>query len=285
MSSTAPPSTPETDSTYGGGYEGDRTVPLTPTATNYYEYNGRRYHGAHLYPYPNDEAEMDFLEMQHEAFLKNLHGKLFLAPISTPSNILDVGTGTGVWAIDVADQYPEAVVTGTDISPIQHNWVPPNCNFLVEDAKSTWGFATKFDFIHCRQLRMCLDERKLFTQALESLQPGGWLEVVEMTLPLICDDSTSEGAALRSWGEDMTEASKTLKTPFDKPYYYRQWMEEAGFVNVREVRHDVAMNPDDEELKELGELQKTALLCGLEGYSLQTFRRLYVGLRRSFRYI
>jgi hypothetical protein len=120
---------------------------------------------------------------------------------------------------------------------------------------------------------MYLDERKLFTQALESLQPGGWLEVVEMTLPFICDNSTSEGAALRSWGEDMMAASNALKTPFDKSYYYRQWMEEAGFVNVQEVRHDVAMNPDDEELKELGELQKTALLCGLEGYSLQIFTK------------
>jgi methylase of polypeptide subunit release factors len=31
----------------------------------------------------------------------------------------DVGTGTGIWAIDFADQYNNAEVTGTDLSPIQ----------------------------------------------------------------------------------------------------------------------------------------------------------------------
>ena len=32
----------------------------------------------------------------------------------------------GLWAIDFADEFPEAEVTGTDISPIQPTWIPPN---------------------------------------------------------------------------------------------------------------------------------------------------------------
>jgi methylase of polypeptide subunit release factors len=42
-------------------------------------------------------------------------GKLYLAPLKDPQNILDIGTGMGIWAIDAADQHPEAHVIGTDL--------------------------------------------------------------------------------------------------------------------------------------------------------------------------
>lgn len=37
--------------------------------------------------------------------------------------VLDVGTGTGIWAINMADEHPNAEVVGTDISFIQPTWV------------------------------------------------------------------------------------------------------------------------------------------------------------------
>jgi methylase of polypeptide subunit release factors len=48
-----------------------------------------------------------------------MEGKLYLAPIEAPSKVLDIGTGTGIWAMDFGDEFPEAEVIGTDISPIQ----------------------------------------------------------------------------------------------------------------------------------------------------------------------
>ena len=54
-----------------------------------------------------------------------LENKLHLAPLGkTIQKVLDIGTGTGIWAIDFADEYPSASVIGTDISPIQ----PRVCN-------------------------------------------------------------------------------------------------------------------------------------------------------------
>jgi hypothetical protein len=65
--------------------------------------NGRRYHkfreGA--YNFPNDETEQDREDMKH-AMVVNLCGRrLHFADIGeNPQNILDMGTGTGIWAIE-----------------------------------------------------------------------------------------------------------------------------------------------------------------------------------------
>jgi SAM-dependent methyltransferase len=42
------------------------------------------------------------------------------------NQILDIGTGTGIWAIDMADKYPMAMVIGIDLSPIQPSFIPNN---------------------------------------------------------------------------------------------------------------------------------------------------------------
>lgn len=104
------------------------TASLTDSinSTNYqYRYqSGRRYHGFEdaVYLLPNDEREQERLENQHLAWIMAMGGKLHWAPIIPGvQSILDIATGTGNWAMDIADQYPSAKVVGTDLSPIQPN--------------------------------------------------------------------------------------------------------------------------------------------------------------------
>ena len=52
---------------------------------------------------PNDEKEQDRLDLFHHLFLSLLGGRLWTAPLDNPHRVLDVGTGTGIWAIDFAE--------------------------------------------------------------------------------------------------------------------------------------------------------------------------------------
>ena len=70
--------------------------------------------------------------------LKHLfNGKNYFAPLSTsnpPRRILDIATGTGTWAVEMSDEFPNAEIYGTDLSPIQPTYVPENVHFYIEDA-------------------------------------------------------------------------------------------------------------------------------------------------------
>jgi SAM-dependent methyltransferase len=106
------------------------TTSLTPSILDFKTENGRRYHAYRegTYYLPNDDKEADRLDLQHHVWRMTLDGALYVAPIpKTLGAALDLGCGTGIWAIEFAEEHPSATVIGVDLSPIQPAWVPPNC--------------------------------------------------------------------------------------------------------------------------------------------------------------
>jgi len=170
---------------------------LNPASTGYHRYRDGKY------IFPEDDDEQDRLDMQHEIFNKTLDDKLALAPISKQlHHVLDLGTGTGLWAIDFADQHPEAHVIGVDLSPIQPRNVPPNCKFEIDDYEDSWTFHQKFDLIHGRMLLTSIaNPQRLFAQAFNNLAPGGWMEMQDAAMPVTSDDGTMVNSAYERWND------------------------------------------------------------------------------------
>ncbi|KAF3908349.1 hypothetical protein AA313_de0208749 [Arthrobotrys entomopaga] len=205
-----------------------------------------------------------------------LRGELHAAPIHNPQKILDIGTGSGIWAIEMADLHPSAVIIGNDLSPIQPKWVPPNLRFEVDDVESEWTHQPEsFDFIFSRYMVGSIkDWPRLFEQAFNALKPGGYLEVLDPDSTLRCsDDTLTDDCALLEWTRLFIKAAGKADRSVVAAPEYVGWMKEIGFEIVEENKIVLPTSPwpKDPHLKELGGYHMAAFMEGLEGLSLRLF--------------
>ncbi|KAL8636082.1 MAG: hypothetical protein Q9228_006485 [Teloschistes exilis] len=240
-----------------------------------YQYqHGRRYHAYQRgrYDLPNDELEQQRMEFQYHALRLAFGNKLFFAPIGDkPAKILDIGTGTGIWAIDVAESLPDAQVIGTDLNPVQPNWIPPNCSFEVDDAEQVRTFpANHFDLVQNRIMNAFLEDwDRFFQQSFRHLKPGGWIECQERSVAVHSDDGTlSEDSHIRRSCNNEEAAWNKIESSVNlRGEELQTRMEKAGFVNVmvQEFKLPIGTWPADSKLKEIGAVQLVAMLEGLQG--------------------
>ncbi|KXL42836.1 hypothetical protein M433DRAFT_156381 [Acidomyces richmondensis BFW] len=150
--------------------------------------------------------------MQHAIYQYALDGRLFIAPISIDKlhHILDVGTGTGIWVMDVADENSQAQVVSFDLSPIQPDTVPSK--FLLDDCNSDWLFAEKFGLIHTRAMTPGIKDWSRYLQrAYDNLNPGACIELHEIPVPARCTEATSSPVPyFVEWSRLILEASSKV---------------------------------------------------------------------------
>lgn len=204
-----------------------------------------------------------------------MNDQLFLAPIDTePHKILDLGTGTGIWCIDVADKYPAASVIGTDIAPIQPQWIPPNCQFQIDDAEDDWTFGeNSFDFIHARDLYQSIRNwPRVIQQAYDHIRPGGYLELQSVWPVPTCDDNTlPEDCAYMQIARLFQDIAGKIGAEPDAPTKFKSWMEAAGFQDVVQtvLRVPCSPWPRDPRLKKIGALELMNVIEGSRAFILR----------------
>lgn len=170
---------------------------------------GRHYVTGVPYVLPKDLDETNRLDFQHY-MLRSFFRSNYLAPISQPRDILDVGCGTGRWAMEMATEFLDANVIGADIAPppITDN-IPSgapaalNYTFVQGNVLGNLPFADNtFDFVHQRYLILAIPAARwprVVNELLRVTHPGGWIELIETAPP----SGAPAIDQLATWGKQL----------------------------------------------------------------------------------
>ncbi|KAG0197243.1 hypothetical protein BGX28_009256, partial [Mortierella sp. GBA30] len=100
-------------------------------------------------------------------------------------SILDVGCGPGTWTMEMANEFPDATITGIDMSTVfPTTIIPGNCHFLQHNILDPLPFQDNtFDFVYQRLLIAGLRPQDwiwVLSELERVTKPGGWIELVEV---------------------------------------------------------------------------------------------------------
>ncbi|KAK3491651.1 S-adenosyl-L-methionine-dependent methyltransferase [Neurospora crassa] len=190
-----------------------QTVPVDETYRDVILHHNREYqryaveHGVYFSPVDDDEIE--YLQYIHGLFKLMFEDRLIFPPIPQPRRILDCGSGSASWAIDVAETYPEC----------ERSTFPSN----------------HFDLVHSRLMSGGIHADRwvnYLTDIFRTLRPGGWCQMVEIYFNAQSDNGTlTANHALQVWSQSYMQSVQPYKDP-RAPLRLQQMLTEVGFVEV-----------------------------------------------------
>lgn len=131
----------------------------------------------------------------------------FVTNITPGDRVLDIGSGNGAVAFDVAKKARQ--VTGIDISKInvsqaQKKYPLPNLDFVIGDAR-TYRFENIFDVIILSNVLEHIDNRSEFLRKLSSIAPRVLIRVPMLTRDWITVYKKEQGFEYRLDNTHFTE--------------------------------------------------------------------------------
>lgn len=256
------------------------SVPLKRTMI---QQNGRIYQGQKLDSYllPCDEMEQDRLDFLHAVFMLALRStQLLHVPHTSNGRFLDLGCGTGIWAIEVAKAYPDAYVLGLDISSIQPESIPLNCVFKAPyDYELPWLIGEgQWDIIHMRMgCGSVMNWPNLYKRIFDHLRGGAWFEQLEIDFEPRCNSRSLKGTWLNFWYQNLKAATKQSRREIaHSPEQTLHWLRKAGF-NVSHEKVVLPLNPWKQPIhaQAVARWYNTAFVESIEPLCLAPFGRVH----------
>ncbi|KAH8648659.1 S-adenosyl-L-methionine-dependent methyltransferase [Xylariales sp. PMI_506] len=222
------------------------------------------------------KAEQDRLDLQHKLYCQVLDNWLAISPLASPPKyVLDVGTGTGIWASEF------------DLSAIQPRPRFPNLEFIRADAEDEWIFSTPhrdhencseqtgtsmhpiaFDYVHWRMMMTCFNSHfDVMKHAFANMSPGGWIEFQDVWPKYYQANPQYEGNALQRWGEGCIKGAAQTGRDIECVLRYDGWLKEAGFINITRKIFLVPIGEwhNDLKMKKMGFYIQHDVLQALQG--------------------
>ena len=192
-----------------------------------------------------DSGESFFQELVEPIFgmsypATQVAGKaLGLANANSPVKVLDIGAGSGVWGIGLAQQSPQVSVTAQDLqgvldvtkSMVDRFQLAGRFRYLAGDFQTVdlgtgYNLATLGHILHMLSVDDC---RQLLKKAAAALAPKGTVVISEF---LVKDDRTGPPMGL------IFAVNMLAHTENGDTYSFEQisgWLKEAGLVNTRKI--------------------------------------------------
>ncbi|KAF7770256.1 hypothetical protein Agabi119p4_6230 [Agaricus bisporus var. burnettii] len=105
--------------------------------------------------------------------------------------ILDVGCGSAIWSVEMAERFPSAQVIGVDITTPNHRSFPSDFSFRNRDLVNglPLEFKAKFDIIHCRTVCQHIPNPQALVDCMaDCLKPDGFLILADGDLSVGFDE-------------------------------------------------------------------------------------------------
>lgn len=228
------------------------------------------------------------LNQQHEVFQLRFSSNLITTttlPDDFSGSVLDIGTGTGIWAAEFAARYPASTVLGIDLFPPSITPVPTNCHFRVLDVESDntdWDLifpdGKTYDIIHTRMVLLTLRHtRKLVERCFRALRPNGFVEFQEKQDPYRTDDPDPTAQDTPLLRHSRLRMQAALNCGLDRAVAGKVpgWMREIGFrdVQVSEWKIPIGdwMESPGTEMRVAGQKFKACLEWGTLGFCRTVF--------------
>lgn len=147
--------------------------------------------------------------------------------------------------------------------------------FIIDDCLLDWTWPPNhFDFIHIRALYGSIpDWNALYQKAFDHLEPGGWIQNLEMDCQLDSDHvALPADHIFHRWAQLFYQGGEKMGRTFaiSKGHTMRDGLEAAGFVDIEERRLKAPMHgwPKDPKLQQAGLLFQLALEESIEGFGM-----------------